>query len=74
MKGETGKFVPVCLGGARACPPENVGGVWGYEDFLAAYFDPSHEEHENLHDWAGDDFDPERLDLEAVNERLRKLR
>jgi hypothetical protein len=74
LKADTGKFHPFCVGGERACPPEDVGGIGGYEDFLAAYFDPSHEEHENLREWAGDDFEPERFDLESINERLRKLR
>ena len=25
---------PRCIEGARACPPEDVGGIWGYADFL----------------------------------------
>jgi hypothetical protein len=74
LKANKGQFFPVCLKGKRACPPEDVGGAWGYEDFLEAYSDPTHEEHEHMHAWAGDDFDPERFDLQVVNERLRRLR
>lgn len=31
---EAGKVYPECIKGKRACPPEDVGGVWGYEEFL----------------------------------------
>jgi hypothetical protein len=50
---ERGKRYPVCLEGARACPPEDVGGVWGYQDFLAAITDPDYAEREELLAWAG---------------------
>jgi hypothetical protein len=74
LKADKGLFHPVCLGGKRACPPEDVGSTDGYEDFLEAYFDPTHEEHGQMHAWAGDDFDPERFDLQTVNEKLGKFR
>lgn len=56
-----GTPVLYCSEGARCCPPEDVGGVWGYENFLAAIGDPQHEEHEFYTEWAGD-FDPEHFD------------
>ena len=31
---EPGKVYPVCLDGKRACPPEDCGGVWGYEKIV----------------------------------------
>lgn len=65
--------LPVVLDGARACPPEDCGGPWGYEDLLAALADPKHEEHENLIDWVGEDFDPERFSIQAVNRALASL-
>ncbi|MEW6427833.1 MAG: plasmid pRiA4b ORF-3 family protein [Thermodesulfobacteriota bacterium] len=68
-----GKY-PICTGGKRACPPEDVGGVWGYGDFLAALADPGHEEHESYKEWAGEDFDPERCDLDAINKVLRRVK
>lgn len=37
---------PICLAGGRACPPEDVGGPWGYADMLEALADPKHEEYE----------------------------
>ena len=43
----------LCLEGARACPPEDVGGVTGYADFLETISDPENEEHDGLLEWAG---------------------
>ena len=48
----------VCVDGENACPPEDVGGAGGYEDFLAAMADPDHEEHDDLLRWVGGAFDP----------------
>jgi len=64
---------PVCIKGKRACPPEDVGGVWGYYGFLEAIQDPDHPEHEDYLEWIGEDFDPEAFDLDAVNAALRAL-
>ena len=61
---------PRCTGGARACPPEDCGGVWGYADFLRVIGDPSDPEHEEMIQWVGEEFDPERFDLDAVNAAL----
>jgi hypothetical protein len=74
LHAEHKEFYPVCLGGERACPPEDVGGTWGYIDFLEAISDSDHEENEDLLSWADEDFDAEHFDLQAVNEGLRKLR
>lgn len=65
---------PVCIAGKRAAPPEDCGGVWGYEEFMEAILDPDHPEHEEYLDWAGRDFDPEKFDLEKVNLELRKTK
>jgi len=62
---------PLCTGGARAAPPEDVGGAPGYEDFLAAIKDPAHEEHDSVLTWIGGAFDPEGFDLNAINRTLR---
>jgi hypothetical protein len=64
---------PVCLAGERACPPEDVGGAWGYEGFLEAIRDPDHSEHEDYLDWIGGKFDAEAFDLKAVNAALRRM-
>ncbi len=60
----------VFIGGKRECPPEDCGGVWGYEELMEiltrckAGERLSKEEREHL-DWAGwgKDYNPEDLDL-----------
>jgi len=64
---------PICLAGERRCPPEDVGGVRGYQDFLEVIFDPAHEEYEHLVGWAGGHFIDE-FDLKAVNATLSRMR
>ena len=70
---EPGIQYPRCLGGARACPPEDCGGVGGYAEFLAAIRDPNHEEHDEYLDWIGGEFDPEEFDVEDFDNALRYL-
>ncbi|HHW15137.1 MAG TPA: plasmid pRiA4b ORF-3 family protein [Firmicutes bacterium] len=65
---------PVCLGGRRAAPPEDCGGLSGYTDLLDALGDPEHPEHESYVEWLGGVFDPEAFDLAAVNQRLAEIR
>lgn len=52
---------PLCIAGARACPPEDCGGIGGYAYFLDIIMDPDHKEYEEMLEWAGGDFDPERF-------------
>jgi len=68
-----GEKAPVCLKGSRACPPEDIGGVWGYAEFLKAVDDPQHPEHEDMMEWIGGQFDPEAFDLDEVNQYLKKI-
>lgn len=74
LQPEPGASYPVCLAGERACPPEDCGGLWGYQDFLEAIMNPAHTEHEAMLTWVGGSFDPETFDLDAVNASLRRLR
>jgi hypothetical protein len=62
---------PLCIAGERAAPPDDVGGVAGYFEFLAAIKNPFHNEHESMLTWAGGAFDSEGFDLNAVNRSLR---
>ncbi len=64
---------PICIGGEGACPPEDVGGIPGYYDFLEAIGDPKHDEHEHLMAWSGGRFDPEKFNMTAVNKKLKAL-
>lgn len=65
---------PICVGGKRACPPEDVGGMNGYEEFLEALADPSHSDHEQMRMWIGGYFDPAAFDPNQVNRCLRHQR
>ncbi len=65
---------PVCLEGERACPPEDIGGVPGYEERLLALKDPSHPEHKEIADWFEPSFNPEEFSLNAVNKYLKFLK
>ena len=74
---------PVCLAGERHCPPEDVGGVPGYAEFLEVIFEPGHEEYEQYVRWAGGPsplnrsvgrFQPEGFDIMAVNKALSRMR
>lgn len=73
LEPEPGQRYPVCLEGRRATPPEDVGGVWGYEEYVEAITDLDHPEHEEYLEWRGE-FDPEAFDVDEVNAALRKLR
>ena len=64
-------FYPVCLDGERACPPEDVGGVSGYEDFLEIIHDPEHEEYDDMVSW-NEGFSQEAFDVRSVNKELRR--
>jgi len=64
---QRGQQYPTCLAGERRCPPEDVGGVWGYQEFLEAIKDPKHEEHESYLEWVGGEFDPEAFDIDETN-------
>ncbi len=65
---------PVCLAGANACPPEDCGGVWGYADLLAALADPKHEQHKEMTEWIGGEWDPTRFSADLVTACLRRVK
>lgn len=65
---------PICLGGANACPPEDVGGLPGYMEFTEAMTDPAHVSHADMLRWHSAPFDPTRFDLDAVQQQLRRIR
>ncbi|TCU06322.1 plasmid pRiA4b ORF-3 family protein [Rhizobium sullae] len=60
-----------CIDGARARPPEDVGGVSGYERFLEIMSDETDPEHADTKRWCGGHFDPEWFDLAVVDKDMR---
>ena len=65
------KRYPVCLEGARSAPPEDVGGMRGYQRYLEALFDLGHRDHQAMLAWRGR-FDPEHFPITSVNRSLRE--
>jgi hypothetical protein len=66
MMREKGRRYPRCIDGARACPPEDCGGIWGYHELLEVVADPTNEEHESMLEWLGGHYEPEFFDPKAV--------
>jgi hypothetical protein len=69
---------PRCTGGRRAAPPEDCGGIWGYEALLEILDDPRHPEHDERLEWLGldspADLDPTDFDAQRVTAALSRLR
>jgi Plasmid pRiA4b ORF-3-like protein len=61
---------PLLIGGERAAPPEDCGGLPGYEQLLKVLRDPKHKEHESMLEWLGLPFDPELFDMRTVTHAL----
>jgi hypothetical protein len=57
---------PLCTGGSQACPPENSGGVWGYEEILDTLRDPNHPYYQDIREWVGESFNPETFTPDQV--------
>ena len=66
VSAETGIRYPRCTAGARACPPEDCGGTSGYERLLEALRNPQDPEHEEMVQWSGGSFDPDRFEPAAI--------
>ena len=79
LPAEEGQHYPLCIAGARHRPPEDVGGVPGYEEFLEIIRDPQHPEYNDYLVWAEKDtggrkFDPEYFYINEVNRKLAKIK
>lgn len=68
---EPGAKYPRCIDGERACPPEDVGGVYGFSDYVEAITDPNHREYRELLEWNGP-FDPAQFDAAKATRRMKK--
>jgi len=63
---------PQCTDGARACPPEDCGGIWGFYDFVEAMADRKHPEHRDLKEWYGGTFKPDEFDKKKATREMLK--
>jgi hypothetical protein len=63
--------VPQCIAGARACPPEDCGGPWGYAEKVRVASSDGDEDADEQREWLGD-YDPELFELEVVNKQLAR--
>ncbi len=61
---------PLCTDGRGACPPEDCGGLGGFYNLLEALQNPRHPQREELLEWLGEDYNPEKFSTEAINRIL----
>lgn len=62
---------PACIAGARACPPEDCGGVHGYLELMSIRKNKTHPQYkERISEWLGEGYDPERFDIDEVTEAI----
>lgn len=64
---EAGKIYPACIAGQGACPPEDSGGAYGFEQLKELLAGPPSAERDEMREWAGAGYDPDRFDLAAAN-------
>jgi hypothetical protein len=69
---EKNTYYPICIEGKRNCPPEDCGGAFGYENLIEIINNPEHEEYDEMMEWLGDYFDPEKFNIDEMNEFLRE--
>jgi hypothetical protein len=70
---EPGILYPRLIEVTGRCPPEDVGGPWGYAEFLDAIHNPKHERHAEFKEWIADDFDPNAVDAQRLTEEVAEL-
>ena len=66
-----GVFYPACVAGKRACPPEDCGGPWGYQELLEIVASPDHPERNERLEWIGRELDPEAFSVAKTEQALR---
>jgi len=65
------KSFPICIDGERAGPPEDCGGIWGYQDILKILTDKNHPQYEEITSWLGDEWNAESFNCDHVNILLK---
>lgn len=68
------KRIALCVDGANAAPPEDCGGLPGFENLKEALADPKHPEHDDMVEWYGDEFDAAEFSLAAINDDLKRIK
>lgn len=66
-------FLPACITGEKACPPEDCGGISGFYRMLSQLEDKESEDYEEIRDWLGEDFNPDFFDIKKINKSLKKI-
>lgn len=71
------KKYPICLAGEKACPPEDVGGIGGFYDYIDIITDKDHPDYEDCLSWRGkynpNKFDPKKVKFLDSKRKLSKL-
>jgi hypothetical protein len=70
---QPGAIYPRLIDASGRCPPEDVGGPWGYAEFLDVIRDPTHERHAEFKEWVGCDFDANDVDNEGLAAHVAML-
>jgi hypothetical protein len=70
---EPGVLYPRLIEASGRCPPEDVGGPWGYAEMLEAIKDPEHERHDEIREWVAQDFDPHLVNVDALANNVAAL-
>lgn len=68
-----GIVYPRLIEASGRCPPEDVGGPWGYDEFLQATEDKTHERHSELREWIGEDYDPLQVNGDRLAANVEKF-
>jgi hypothetical protein len=63
----------LCVGGKRNCPPEDCGGVGGYQEMLEVLKTPDTTEYKELIEWIGGEFDPEAFEIGIINDSFKEI-
>ncbi|HYZ22112.1 MAG TPA: plasmid pRiA4b ORF-3 family protein [Rhodopila sp.] len=64
--------VPLCVAGKRAAPPDDSGGIWGYEEKVEILANPEHEDYDEISEWMPEGFDPEHFSVDECNAELER--